>query len=285
MRSMLRFTAIVALLGLGPARASAAPQGGAAVGGSGEFASVVAHHVERTIGTAGLPSANGTALRSGVFLTVGLEHFDVFDREVVLLQAGRVRDPVPADACMSGCASVLFDALRFAWLELAVEAVTLGVGIPALVHVAAHRDVPAETTLQIAYAAAETRPVAPPRFSLVVDSGGRGLRAQEFFLVPPAGLELQQGSAALALTVRASPENRGFEVQGADPLVAVARRVPGKPQLRSLLAALKKSNPGKDTIILVPDAAMTTGELVELIVEVRTVFTRVVLSLGQRVVV
>jgi len=243
------------------------------------FGSIVSTHVEQAIGANSVPLGNGLDLAPGVFVTVGPTRLDVFDRTIVPLQEGKVMDPAAAPACLSGCPAFFYDAIQFEWLRLAVESASLSVEIPTLVHIAAHSDIPAMTLLMVAYAAAESRPVLPPRMSLLVNSAGRGLRSQPFYLLTPGGIELQQGSAALGLTIRAVDGE--FEVTGADSGLGQSRRAQTLAGLQSILASVKKRNLGKDTAIVVPSDTMSTAELVRLMTSVREYFSRIVLSAGQ----
>ena len=178
---------IAALLALAPAPPSAPPGGRAppSVGRATGFATVVLDHVERTIGLDRLPPARGVGVRAGMFVTLGLDRMWVFDREVTRLQAGQVPDTTVAGACVSRCPAVLFDVFQAEWLLLAVESASMAVEIPEQVMFAVDGRVPAHTLLQAAYAVAESRPVQPPAFSLLVDSPGRGLQGQPFFVLPP----------------------------------------------------------------------------------------------------
>jgi len=248
---------------------------------SAGFSTTVASHVERSVGVGNLPGGQGSEVVPGVFITLGLDHLDVFDHEALPLSQGRVADATPSPACRSGCARVLFETMEWEWLRLAVEGATLGVDIPVAVHFAAHRDVPAATLLQAAYAAAESRPVTPPNLSIVTSSAGRGLRSQAFFLLPPEGLLLQQGSAALALTIQVTDGK--LRLSGSDSNLGPHAQASNLGQLRALLVALKKRHAGKDTVVIDPGDAMTTGELIELIAQVKPHFSRIVLSRGQTI--
>ena len=123
------------------------------------FITVVVNHVNDVLGTENLPVADGGGVEAGVFVTATMDEVQIFDRPAAGLQQGRVADPTIAAECISGCPAVLYDAFQRAWLEAAIESTTFTVDIPARVVLAVHHDLPAQTLLQIAYAAAETRPV------------------------------------------------------------------------------------------------------------------------------
>lgn len=257
-----------------------APLGGA---GGARYPTMVANHVNRAFGTENLFGANGVPLTPGLFLTLGVDRLDVFDKPALALQNSLPQSLNPAAACQSQCLEAFYDVLNRAWLQLAVEAATLSIEIPATVHIAAHRSAKARMVVDLAYAAAESRPAVPPNLSLIVNASGRGLRGQDVFLLPPRGLELQQGSAALGLTIEA--QGSGFRVTGADPSLGREKRVKSLTALRKLLLSVKKRNPGKNAVIIVPDADMTAGRLLAVIVQVRDEFDHVILSLGQDVII
>ncbi len=248
------------------------------------FPNVVVNHVNTSIGTESLPVGNGQTVEPGVFVTIGMNKLQVFDHDTATLQSGLVTDGTVAEECRSGCPAVLFDAFQYEWLKMAVEASYLDIDIATRVLFAAQADVPAQTLLMSAYAAAETRPGAVPTLSILVNMAGRGLRSQPVFLLPPEGLELQQGSAALGLTIEFDREQ--FKITGTDAsLGRTGRRAKSLTDLRKILAGVKKRFPGKDSIILVPRAGVTVGDLVLLMQAIRTSYPRMVLSLGQDVVI
>lgn len=248
------------------------------------FPNVVVNHVNGSIGTEALPVGNGVSVEPGVFVTIGMNKLEVFDHDAAVLQNGLVTDGTVAEECKSGCPAVLFDAFQYEWLKMAVEASYLDVDIATRVLFAADANVPAQTLLMSAYAAAETRPGAVPTLSVLVNMAGRGLRSQPVFLLPPEGLELQQGSAALGLTIEF--DSSEFVIRGADATLGRSgRRGKSLTDVRKVLAGVKKRHPGKDSIILVPRAGVTVGELMTLVQVIRTSYPRVVLSLGQDVVI
>ncbi len=246
------------------------------------FSNVVVNHVNGSIGTESLPQGSGLAVEPGVFVTIGSNKLQVFDRDVAVLQDGLVTDATIAQECKSGCPAVLFDAFQFEWLKMAVESSYLDIDTATRVIFAASADVPAQTLLMSAYAAAETRPGAVPTLSVLVNMAGRGLRAQPIFLLPPKGLTLRQGSAALGLTIEFDAET--FVVSGSDAMLGRGKRGKSLTDVRKILASVKKRYPGKDSIILVPRAGVSVGQLMTLVQAVRTSYPRIVLSLGQAVV-
>ena len=245
------------------------------------FSTVVINHVGEVLGTDKLPNALGLPVEPGVFSTVTLDKVQIYDRDVAGLQQGRTSDTTAATECVSGCPSVFYDAFQQAWLEAAIEATLHTVEIPSRVLFAAHHDLPAATLVQLAYAAAETRPVQPPSLHILVNSSQGGLRASPFFLVPPDGLELRQGSAALGLTVSMSPGR--YVITATDPRFAREHVAKNAEELRRLLADIKKRYPGKESVIIVPEGNLTVGEMMRSFAVIQAWFPRMVLSGGQRV--
>lgn len=243
------------------------------------FSTVVVNHVTDAMGTDVLPVADGGGVEAGMLVTITLDAVHVFDRSVAALQQGRPADPTIAPECQSSCPAALYDAFGRSWLEAAVESTSFAVEIPTRVLLAAHRELPAATLLQVAYAAAETRPVQPPQLALVVDNTRGSMRALSFFLVPPRGLQLRQGSAALGLTIEVSPGQ--YRMRAADPRFGREQQVAGLGPLQALARELKKRYPGKETVILVPKDGVTVRELVEVAAAIQGSFPRLVLSAGQ----
>ena len=219
-----------------------------------------------------------------MFVTMTLDRLYVFDQQKMKLRNGRVADRTVAPECRSRCPATLYDAFQYEWLKLAVEGAGLAVDIPVNVHLAAHNRLPARTLIEAAYAVSETRPAVPPTLSILVNAPGRGLRALPIYLIPPEGLELQQGSAALGLTIEFGQGI--YKVNASDPGFARESRVKRLSQLRLALIQLKKRYPNKQTVILIPDDTVSVGQLLQLIgVAVSADFTRIVLSQGQDVYV
>ncbi len=246
------------------------------------FAAVVMSHIAASIGLDVLPAASGFTLEAGVFVTLGLDRVQVFDRDVAPLQDGRTTDTHGAPQCAQLCPSSLFDAFQAEWLALAIESSERVVEIPNNVVIAAHGQLPAETLLAAAYAAASARPLRPPSLALVLGSSGRGLQGQPFMLLPPQGLELGQGSAALGLQLHFT---RGrYLLRAEDPGVVRAVRTESLAALRAALREIKKRHPGKQAIIVTPGDGVNVGDLVEVMVAVRADFPRIVLSAGQDVI-
>lgn len=243
------------------------------------FTTVVVNHVNDAMGTEQLPTADGGGVEAGMLVTATLDGVEIFDRRVAPLQQGRVVDPTIAAECQSSCPAVLYDAFGRSWLESAVESTSFAVEIPTRVLVAAHRDLPAATLLQVAYAAAETRPVQPPQLALLVNNTRGSLRALTFFLVPPRGLQLRQGSAALGLTIKVSPGQ--YHVTATDPRYARDHQVAALGPLAALAREIKKRYPSKETVILVPGEGVSVSELVDVAAVVQDSFPRLVLSAGQ----
>lgn len=246
------------------------------------FSSVVLSHVGQTMGLDVLPVANGFPLEPGLFVTIALDRMWAADREIARLSDGRINDTVAAQECGNVCPASLYDAFQAEWLALAIESTQRVVEIPGNVVLAAHGRLPVSTLLATAYAVTSSRPLRPPSLSLVLANPGRGLRGQPFFVIPPEGLRLNQGAAALGLQLRFG--RGGFSLSAEDPAFNRELRATNSSALRTVLREVKKRYPGKQAIILIPDETVTVADLVQLMVAVRAEFPRIVLSAGQDLV-
>jgi len=242
------------------------------------FDTVVVNHVNHVLGTELLPVASGGAVEPGIFVTVTMDELQVYDQPAATLQGGRPTDATVAPECRSGCPAVFYDALSRSWLEAAVESTAFAVEIPQRVLLAVHAELPARTLLEVAYAASETRPIQPPQLSMLVNNTRGGLRAQPFFLVPPGGLELRQGSAVLGLQVDISPGR--YRVSAADPRFAREREATTPTQLQAIARDVKKQYPGKESVVLIPGEGVTVRELMKVVAIMHPSFPRVVLGMG-----
>jgi hypothetical protein len=245
------------------------------------FNAIVSAHVETSLGPDALPVGSGSPLERGLFVTIGPERVWAYDVEIATMTGGVFTEKGGAPECDGRCPASLFTAMRGLWLSLAIESTQRAVEIPARLAVLAHRNVLARTMLQVVYATAASRPVRPPDLALVVAGAGRGLQSQIFHVLPPGGLELSQGSAALGLRVEFG-RNR-YSITAADQRYVQDASVADLARLRAVLAGVKKHHPGKEAIILEPDSTVTIADLVAVIAAVRADFPRIVLSLGQDV--
>lgn len=239
-----------------------------------DFGVVIDRHVAQSLGRGVLPVGQGTTLVPGLFVTLGRDRVDIFDRPA--FSPAAASGEAGAGPCASRCPAEFFAAFQQAWLRLAGESATLGSEIPTTVHFAVDRSAAARTFLSVAYAAAESRPVVPPNLSLVVEVPGRGLQGQPFFLVPPTGLGVQRGAAILGLLVFVDGD--GFELRSLDTTVAPTR-VASLDEVRAHLVRLKKIHPGKNAVILVPGEGATVDLVAATIAVARPSFERIVLAL------
>ena len=244
------------------------------------FAAVVLSQVTSLIGIDVIPVANGFALDPGMFVTIGLDRIVVTDHEIAKLRDGRIVDTVAASECGRLCPASIYDGFQAEWLMLAIESTQRDVQIPGGVVIAAHGRLPVSTLLATLYAVATSRPLHPPSFALVLAGAGRGLRGQPFFVLPPEGLRLSQGAAALGLQIQVG--RAGFSVSADDPDFNRRINAPNTTALRGVLRDVKKRYPSKEAVVLVPDETVTVADLVEVMVAVRAEFPRIILSAGQR---
>jgi hypothetical protein len=270
--------ALLAALLLGPAKTVSQPTGRTFDRTPG-FTSIVLGQLGSTIGLDVLPDGDGAALEPGMFVTIGLEHVWMFDREIAQLALGQLRDRTMANECARRCPASLFDAFQAEWLALAIEATQRSVEIPSRVAIAAHNRLPAYTLLETVYAVASSRPLRPPELVLVIGGQARGLRGQPFFVLPPQGLELGQGSAALGLQVHFGRTQ--WRIRAEDPQFVRELKAESTARLGAALREVKKRFPSKSAIVLVPDETVSVADLVATMAAVRAEFPVIVLSAGQ----
>lgn len=271
--------ALLAALLAAPAPPSEPPPEGRTFDRTPGFGSVMVRHLGDSIGIDVLPDGEGSTITPGLFVTIGLDKLWVFDREIGQLDQGRSRDRTAAAECARRCPASLFDAFQAEWLALAIEATQRAVEIPSRVVIAAHNRLPASTLLETVYALASSRPLRPPELTLVLGSPGRGLRGQSFYVLPPQGLELGQGSAALGLQVHFGRTQ--WKIKAEDPQFVRELKADSTARLSAALREVKKRFPGKSAIVLVPDETVSVGDLVATMIAVRAEFPLIVLSAGQ----
>lgn len=244
------------------------------------FNTVVVSHVNRVLGTEKLPAAQGNPVEPGMFVTMTPARVMAYDVNVATLEAGRSSGG-PAKECRSGCAAMLYDGFARVWLELAVEAAGLNVEITPRVLLAADATMPAQTLVEVAYAAGETRPIQPPSYFLLVNGRNAGLRAQPFHMLPPGGLRTAPGTRPLGLTVAFG--GGSFAVASVDPRFRQQVKAGSLKELDAVLKDVKKNYPNKDIIVLRPNDRATVGELLDVMVSTRNRFPYPVLAGNQEI--
>ncbi len=265
------------LLSAGTPSTSVVPE---ASSGGKSYAALVVNVINQAFGVEHLSVGHGNPVTPALVWEIGPDKALLFDEPMAHLQDGRVADETIAPECRSGCPAVLYDAMQRVWLRLAIESAQYAAQMPTHVAFAVHRDVPAQTVLQAAYASGETRPGAVPRFSLVTSSSRRGLVEQPFFMVPPGGLDFAQGGA-LALTLKISSSM--FVLTSTDTGPGRRQSVATTGALVVALKRVRKLYPGKDTVIVVPGRLVSTERLVEAMAVLQPIFGNVVLSNGDDV--
>jgi hypothetical protein len=245
------------------------------------FDTILLTQINALFGSENLPVANGGAVEPGVYVTVSSQQLLIFDAKVDDLQAGRLPPGPASRECKSGCRASLWAAFRSMWLRSLDEAQTFALEVPVRVLFAAEASVPASTLIELAYAAGETRPAAPPAFSLLVNAGNAGLRARPFYVLPPGGLRIAPGDNILALRVRLGA-GESFELSAAHPRFTPAKiEGTGWKQLAVELAGVKKRNLNKAVIIIdVGGSDVTVGDVVMAMVAAQKQFPTVVLTDG-----
>jgi hypothetical protein len=245
------------------------------------FTTVLVSQINAVMGSENLPTGTGSPVEPGLYVTITPERALIFDKVAATIQGGRYADATVAAECKSGCPRVVFDAFHHAWRGLAEESAALAVDLPARVLFAAHRDLPAITLLQTAYAAAETRPRPVPNLYLLLHGGGAGVRARPVFLLPPGGLAVPAGQRILGLRVRLEGGGR-YTITAADPRFGRTVSVDAAG-LGPALVDIKRNYPGKEALILEPGEGASVGDLAQVMVVAQEQFARIVLGGGQKI--
>lgn len=243
------------------------------------FDTVLLTQINAIFGSERLPVANGGPVEPGIYVTVSPQQLLIFDSKISDLQDGVVPPGPASRECKSGCKASLWSAFRNVWLRSLDEAQTFVLEVPVRVLFAAEASVPAKTLVELAYAAGETRPGAPPSFSLLVNGSNAGLRARTFHVLPPGGLRVSPGDNALALRVTLGA-GESFTISAAHPRFAPDIEGTGWKALASELARVKKGYPNKDAIIIDVGDDATVGDVVMAMVAAQKHFSQPVLTKG-----
>jgi hypothetical protein len=270
----------LALLAQPPSKTSKPPAEPPASGETLQgFDAILLTQINALFGSENLPLANGSPVEPGMYVTVSAQQALIFDTKIIDLQAGVVPPSAASRECKSGCKTSLWSPFRQMWLRALEEAQTYTLEIPARVLFAAEASVPAKTVIELAYAAAETRPSGPPNFSLLVNGGNAGLRARTFFLLPPGGLRVAPGDNALGLRIELGA-GEAFTLSAAHPRFSPTIQGVGMKDLAAQLVIVKKSYPNKETVIIDVGDDATIGDVVNTMVAAQKQFGTVVLTSG-----
>ena len=243
------------------------------------FDTVLLTQINAIFGSENLPVANGGPVQPGIYVTISPQQLLIFDAKVGDLDGGVVPPGPSSRECKSGCKVLLWSAFRQVWLRSLEEAQSFVLEIPVRVLFAAEASVPAATIVEVAYAAAETRPQEPPGFALLVNGSNAGLRTREFYLLPPGGLRVSPGDNVLGLRVTLG-RDESFTITAAHPRFARAIEGTGWKLLASELTKVKKTYPNKETLIIDVGADATVGDMVMAMIAAQKHFPNTVLTNG-----
>jgi hypothetical protein len=243
------------------------------------FDTILLTQINALFGSENLPLANGGPIEPGVYVSVSPQQVLIFDDKIIDLQAGVVPPGPASRECKSGCKSSLWSPFRQMWLRALEEALSYTLEVPTRVLFAAEASVPAKTIIELAYAAAETRPSGPPSFTLLVNGSNAGLRARTFYLLPPGGLRVAPGDNALALRVKLGA-GEAFTISAAHPRFSPNIEGVGWKDLAARLVAVKKQYPNKETVIIDVGDDATIGDVVMTMVAAQQQFGTVLLTNG-----
>ncbi len=242
--------------------------------------SVILTQVNALFGSELLPVANGAGVEPGVYAIVSPQQLLIFDQKIAELEGGVLPSGSASRECKSGCQVVLWNGFRNTWLQLSEEAQAFAIEIPTAVMIAAESSVPAHTVVEIAYAAAETRPGnVVPNLSLLINAGNAGLRTRPFHLLPPGGLRVSAGDSVLGLRVELGA-GEAFRIVAAHPRFAPEVSGTGWTALAKELAKVKKEWPNKGALIIDVGKDASIGDVVNTMIAAQKHFDEFVLTDG-----
>ena len=245
------------------------------------FKGVVVKQINKIFGTDRLPAANGFPVEPGVYLTLGANQLTIFDRVGAAVTGGSPTDTTVAAECQSGCSRSFFDPMRVTWLDMIKEGAAIGDEAPNRVLIAGDAAIPARSFVDLAYAAAESKPGNVPSMYILLNAGPGGLRARNFFLVPPGGLVLSSATNALGLRVRVKGGGQ-YEVSSASRGAVPKKSIQGKEALAAYLTKLDRQFPSKDAVVLEVGTGASLGDLVQVMVVTEDRFPIPILSMGDQ---
>ena len=243
------------------------------------FDSLLLTQINVLFGSENLPIANGTAPEPGMYLTLTSDQVLVFDQKIIDLQDSVVPPGPASRECKSGCKASLWSPLRRFWLQALEESQTYSLSMPSRVLFGAEASVEARTLIEVAYAAAETRPAQPPSMHLLVNGNNSGLRARPFYLLPPGGLRVSPGENALALRVTLSA-GETWRLSAAHPRFSPSVEGMGWQELAKQLLVIKKKYPNKGAIVIDVGDDVTVGDVVNAMIASQKPFPVAVLTAG-----
>lgn len=243
------------------------------------FDSLLLTQINVLFGSENLPIANGIAPQPGMYLTLTSDQVLVFDQKIIDLQDSVVPPGPASRECKSGCKASLWSPLRRFWLQALEESQTYSLGMPSRVLFGAEASVEARTLIEVAYAAAETRPAQPPSMHLLVNGNNAGLRSRPFYLLPPGGLRVSPGENALALRVTLSA-GETWRLSAAHPRFSPSVEGMGWQELAKQLLVVKKKYPNKGAIVIDVGDDVTVGDVVNAMIASQKPFPVVVLTAG-----
>ncbi len=261
------------------------------------FNTVVLNQVNEVFGSEHLPAMAGLPVEPGMYVTISDTRTFIFDRLAATISDNRYVDP-DVDAykatrqkkegdrtgleCRSGCSRTVFDAFYAQWRKLVQEGDAIGLDVPVRVLFAIDGQLPARLLIETAYAASESRPLSPPRLSMLVNAGAAGLRARPFSILPPSGLIVDPGQRILGLRAKFS-ESGKLVVTAADPRFGRTLEVATPEELRRVLKDIKRRYPAKETLIIDVNSATTVNDVAGVINASQEYFPRIILTDGRRV--
>lgn len=242
------------------------------------FSELLAREINRAFQGADLAKGTGYPVEPGYYVSMTKSAFRILDAAEIPLKEGRIEDGRISAECRSQCPVAYWNAFSKVWRDEDRSHARTRFVHPRRILWAAAAGLPAQSLIQSAYAALETWPQANlPALYLLFDAGPGGIRARQFRLLPPGGVNLASQQAALELRIRILPK-QVYELSAHAAGFAFAGRKSGLNSLSTRMSDIKRRYPGKRAVVieLAPDSSVQ--ELAEVMDATLEIFPDVILS-------
>lgn len=242
------------------------------------FPELLAREISRSLSGSDLAKGTGYPVEPGYYVSMTMSAFRILDTTEIPLKKGRIVDTRVAAESRSQCPAAYWNAFSKVWRDEDRSHARTRFVHPRRILWAAQAGVPAQSLISSAYAALETWPQANlPALYLLFDAGPGGIRARQFRLMPPGGVNLASQQGALELRVRILP-NQVYELSAHAGGFAFAGRKSGLNSLSSRMSDIKRRYPGKRAVVIESAPESSVQELAEVMDATLEIFPDVILS-------
>lgn len=242
------------------------------------FPELLAREISRAFQGSALAKGTGYPVEPGFYVSMTKSAFRILDSAQVALKEGKPEDTRIAADSRSQCPVAYWNAFSKVWRDEHRSHARTRFVHPRRILWAAEAGLPARSLIESAYAALETWPQASlPALYLLFDAGPGGIRARQFRLMPPGGVDLASQQAALELRIRILP-NQVYELSAHAGGFAFAGRKSGLSSLSSRMSEIKRRYPGKRAVVIESAPDSSVQELAEVMDATLEIFPDVILS-------